>query len=117
VTERNGSMAENLTGTIPVSTRRTPPSARPNHHRFVPEWLSGGLTTAVMIGLVLLLAGGGLVRQYGWPSLSDGAPDRINLLAPGTSPPDDGALTCGSPEYRPIVEGDVNEETLSALGI
>lgn len=117
VTERNGSMAENLTETIPVSTRRTPLSARPNHRRFVPEWLSGGLTTAVMIGLVLLLAGGGLVRQYGWPSLGDGSPDHINLLAPGTSAPDDGALTCGSPDYRPIVEGDVNEETLSALGI
>jgi hypothetical protein len=116
--ERNGSMTPQfLIDAVPVAIPRQHPT-RPTRSQPSPRAsFSGVFTTATMIVLMLALAGGGFIYQIAINGGDDRSPDRIALMAPATATPETGSLACESPGYVPIVEGDMNEETLASIGI
>ncbi len=94
----------------------TPPSAAGLPARRLAALTRGLAGTLVMI-LLIVLVSGPIVRQYGWPGGSGGLLDRIGLFAPGSLTPGEAPLSCKSPGYRPVVEGESNPVTLAAIGI
>lgn len=120
ISERNGSMNHVLPLTTPhADAWRT---VRPARHRHARRgagwitWLSNGLATTMVIGLLLALSGAMIVQQTGLPGGADDPTPLGGIAASPEASPSDRALSCASPGYRPVVEGDVNEDTLAMIG-
>jgi hypothetical protein len=117
VQERNGSMPQPARiDTDVAGLGRTVAARNVDHRRRSWARLSSSLTNAVLIGLLIMLAGG-MVLQYGPPAGFGGLFDTSRLMAPGSPTPGSGALSCAAPGYRPIIEGEGSAETLETLGI
>lgn len=77
---------------------------------------SQGVATAVVFGLLIAMVGGAFIRQNG---LWNGNDEPANIAGVAASPeatPADAALACGSPGYRPVVEGEVTTGDLALIG-
>lgn len=90
------------------------PSRRPTGwmNRF-----SQGLATVVVFGLLIAMVGGAFYRQNGFFGGND-APGNVAGVAasPEATPADAAALSCGSPGYRAVVEGEVDADELASIG-
>lgn len=105
-------VSANTTGRSLVSPNRP---ATPNHQvaRRSRVWVSQVLPTLVMMTLLVALVGGVYLREFGFPTNFGG---RDSDRAPAFSASQDG-LSCDSPGFRPVVNGEVDEDALAAIGI
>ncbi len=106
---KDGSMPPLTPSTAFLGKPHTVPLLQTGNHVGRRRSLAGGLAGALAMILLIVLAAGPLVREYGWPN---GLQYRISLLAP-----EEDSLTCASPGYRPVVEGESNTGSLAAIGI
>lgn len=116
-TSKDGSMTHSLPSTASPDRPQSIPLPLAGSHRGRMGSLARGLAGAVVMTLLLVLTAGPFVRQYGWPGGSAGLLDKISLFAPGTLTPGDAPLSCPSPGYRPVVEGNIDSDALAAIGI
>jgi len=114
-TSKDGSMTHSLPST--ASSVPPNPFVRPGSHPVRMGSLARGLAGALAMILLIVLATGPNIRQYGWPGGPGGPLDNIGLFAPSTLTPGDAPLSCASPGYRPVVEGKSDSDALAAIGI
>lgn len=106
-TTREGSMTHFPFSTaFPGKRGATPSPATGNHPARIAS-LTRGLAGALVMILLIVLAAGPILREYGWPG---GLADRFSLLAP-----EEESLACASPGFRPLIEGEGTAESLAAL--
>lgn len=87
------------------------PRQRPERH--VPWWSlnSPFVAAALMIALIASLLGGAF-----WNQRLILAPEPSSSSGFAVSSPEDGALSCGAPGYRPVVEGEADADALASIG-
>lgn len=120
VAERNGSMNH----VLPLSTANrdtwqtiNPPRRRPSSTSGWFSWITNGLATALVVALLVALGGAMIVQQTGLPGGSDNPTALPGMAGQPGATPEGGSLDCSSPGYRPVVEGEVNDETLAMIGV
>lgn len=120
VAERNGSMNH----VLPLSTANrdtwqtiNPPRRRPSSTSGWFSWITNGLATALVVALLVALGGAMIVQQTGLPGGSDNPTALPGMAGQPNGTPEGGTLDCSSPGYRPVVEGEVNDETLAMIGV
>lgn len=119
VAERNSSMNH----VLPLSTANrdtwqtiNPPRRRPSSTSGWLGWITNGLATALVVALLVALGGAMIIQQTGLPGGSDNPTALPGMAGQPNGTPEGGTLDCSSPGYRPVVEGEVNDETLAAIG-
>jgi hypothetical protein len=106
--------------TVSTSTTSTflasPNGQATPHHQVARRsgvWVSQVLPTLVMMALLVALVGGVYLREFGLPTNFGGGDSH---RAPAFSASQDG-FSCDSPGSRPVVNGEVDENALAAIGM
>lgn len=118
---RSAKMTDTLSGSTTsrsIAIPNGPADAFRQSPRRGGSWLSQVFPTLTVMALLVVLVGGVYVREFGFPTITGGG-DLHQLPALSSSP--DGSspttLSCDSPGYRPVINGEVDEDALAAIGI